>query len=142
MYTSTLSSTDDSYTHSRSSHPPHENNHKANVIVHTSSFVPEAPQPAAAEWFTRLISPLTDRQSKAPSAMSTSIMGKQYQGQYPNTAPQVPNTPRTGTGQVNHGFSTVLLIFIPVMVVILTVLIGLVIFLVAVLYMRRRKGIQ
>ena len=145
MDTSTLSLTDDSY-HPRSSHI-HQNqndygNSNGNAIVYTSSFVPEAPQPAAAEWYTRLISPLTDRQSKQSSAMSTPIMGKQYQGQFPNTAPQVPTTPRTGTEHENHGFSTVLLIFIPVMVVILTVLIGLVVFLVAVLYMRRRKGIQ
>lgn len=40
------------------------------------------------------------------------------------------------------GMSTMLLVFIPVMVVILTVLLGLVCFLVAVLYMRRRKGIR
>lgn len=106
----------------------------------TSSLSREAPQPAAAEWFTRLISPLTDRHSKQASAMSTPVVAKQYGEQFPNTAPQVPSTPRTGHD--NHGFSTMLLIFIPIMVVILTVLIGLVIFLVAVLYMRRRKGIQ
>lgn len=145
--TSTLSLTDESS--SRAPYPPQNANvnvkQKSNAIadVHTSAFVSEHPQPAA-EWFTRLVSPLTDRQFRKPSAMSTSIIDKQYQGQFPNTAPQVPTTPRPGggTGQENHGFSTVLLIFIPVMVVILTVLIGLVIFLVAVLYMRRRKGIQ
>lgn len=143
MDTLTLSLTDDSY-QSRSSriHQAQNDYQNQNAIVYTSSFTPESPQPAAAEWYTRLISPLTGRQSKHPYAMSTPIMGKQYQGQFPNTAPQVPTTPGTGTEHENHGFSTVLLIFIPVMVVILTVLIGLVIFLVAVLYMRRRKGIQ
>nr|ODN89521.1 endosome protein [Cryptococcus depauperatus CBS 7841] len=39
-------------------------------------------------------------------------------------------------------YSSVLLIFIPVLVVVLTVLLGLVIFLVAILYMRRRRGIR
>jgi hypothetical protein len=59
------------------------------------------------------------------------------QGQYPITTPTAPRE-----GHDSHGFSTVLLVFIPIIVVILTVLLGLVIFLVAVLYMRRRKGIQ
>jgi hypothetical protein len=72
---------------------------------------------------------------------STLVMSqKQYEGQYPISTPQVPTMPRTGHDA--QGFSTVLLIFIPIIVVILTVLLGLVIFLVAVLYMRRRKGIQ
>jgi hypothetical protein len=63
---------------------------------------------------------------------------KQLQAQYPiATGPTLPRA-----GHDNHGYSTVLLIFIPIIVVILTVLLGLVIFLVAVLYMRRRKGIQ
>ncbi|OCF33865.1 endosome protein [Kwoniella heveanensis BCC8398] len=52
-------------------------------------------------------------------------------------APQ-PHTPESG----DTGYSTILMIFIPVMVVVLTVLLGLVVFLVAVLYMRRRKGIR
>ncbi|WVF69681.1 hypothetical protein IAT40_004460 [Kwoniella sp. CBS 6097] len=52
-------------------------------------------------------------------------------------APQ-PHTPENG----DTGYSTILMIFIPVMVVVLTVLLGLVVFLVAVLYMRRRKGIR
>lgn len=129
MDTSTLSFTDASHPHQ----PERAN-------AHTSSLAREVPQPAAAEWFTRLISPLTDRHPKEASSMSTPVAGKQYQDQFPNTAPQVPTTPRAGHD--SHGFSTMLLIFIPIMVVILTVLIGLVIFLVAVLYMRRRKGIQ
>lgn len=132
MDTSTLSRTDASY---RSAD-------QREGIVHTSSLSREALQPGAAEWFTRLIAPLTDRhQSKHAHAMSTPVAAKQYQGPYPNIAPQVPDTPRAGHS-TGHGFSTMLLIFVPIMVVILTVLIGLVIFLVAVLYMRRRKGIQ
>jgi hypothetical protein len=109
------------------------------AIVHTSSFSPESLQPEP-DWYTRLLSPLTDEYSKIPSPESTHIMSKQFQGQYPISTPQAPTTPRTGHD--SHGFSTVLLIFIPIIVVILTVLLGLVIFLVAVLYMRRRKGIQ
>jgi hypothetical protein len=109
------------------------------AILHTSSFISESPQPGP-EWFTRLLSPLTNGHSKLQSAETTRVMSKQYDGQYPISTPQAPTTPRTGHD--NHGFSTVLLIFIPIIVVILTVLLGLVIFLVAVLYMRRRKGIQ
>nr|XP_019047055.1 endosome protein [Kwoniella bestiolae CBS 10118]OCF25985.1 endosome protein [Kwoniella bestiolae CBS 10118] len=61
-----------------------------------------------------------------------------WQGRMP-TPPSTPN----GTGDNgDSGYSTILLIFIPVMVVVLTVLLGLVVFLVAVLYMRRRKGIR
>lgn len=125
MDTSTLSST--------------ERHQPDSAIVHTSSFSPEPLQPEP-EWYTRLLSPLTHGYSKAPSPESTHIMSKQYQGQYPISTPQAPTTPRTGHD--SHGFSTVLLIFIPIIVVILTVLLGLVIFLVAVLYIRRRKGIQ
>nr|XP_019008380.1 endosome protein [Kwoniella pini CBS 10737]OCF47161.1 endosome protein [Kwoniella pini CBS 10737] len=51
-------------------------------------------------------------------------------------------TPNPSQGDGDSGYSTILLIFIPVMVVVLTVLLGLVVFLVAVLYMRRRKGIR
>jgi hypothetical protein len=69
-----------------------------------------------------------------------SLSSKQLGDQYPISNPQEPTQPRTGHD--SHGFSTVLLVFIPIIVVILTVLLGLVIFLVAVLYMRRRKGIQ
>jgi hypothetical protein len=112
------------------------------AILHTSSLTREQPQPEP-DWYTRLLSPLTNVISKAPSAESTHIMSlssKQLQGQYPISTPQAPTTPRPDHD--SHGFSTVLLVFIPIIVVILTVLLGLVIFLVAVLYMRRRKGIQ
>ncbi|WVR04734.1 hypothetical protein IAU60_001745 [Kwoniella sp. DSM 27419] len=58
----------------------------------------------------------------------------------PETTHQSPNN---GSGHDSDGgFSTLLMIFIPVMVVVLTVLLGLVVFLVAVLYMRRKKGIR
>ena len=109
---------------------------------HTSSLSRELPQPEP-DWYTRLLSPLTHVYSKVPSPESTHIMSlssKQLGDQYPISNPQEPTTPRTGHD--SHGFSTVLLVFIPIIVVILTVLLGLVIFLVAVLYMRRRKGIQ
>jgi len=112
------------------------------AIFHTSSLSRELPQPEP-DWYTRLLSPLTNGYSKVPSAESTHIMSlssKQLGDQYPISNPQQPTQPRTGHD--SHGFSTVLLVFIPIIVVILTVLLGLVIFLVAVLYMRRRKGIQ
>jgi hypothetical protein len=112
------------------------------AILHTSSLTRELPQPEP-DWYTRLISPLTHGYSKVPSPESTHIMSlssKQLGDQYPISNPQEPTQPRTGHD--SHGFSTVLLVFIPIIVVILTVLLGLVIFLVAVLYMRRRKGIQ
>jgi hypothetical protein len=112
------------------------------AILHTSSLSRELPQPEP-DWYTRLISPLTHGYSKVPSPESTHIMSlssKQLGDQYPISNPQEPTQPRTGHD--SHGFSTVLLVFIPIIVVILTVLLGLVIFLVAVLYMRRRKGIQ
>ncbi|WVQ98170.1 hypothetical protein IAU59_005292 [Kwoniella sp. CBS 9459] len=54
--------------------------------------------------------------------------------------PEVPQPHQPENGDT--GYSTLLMIFIPVMVVVLTVLLGLVVFLVAVLYMRRRKGIR
>jgi hypothetical protein len=112
------------------------------AIFHTSSLSRELPQPEP-DWYTRLLSPLTHGHSKIPSPESTHIMSlssKQLGDQYPISNPQEPTQPRTGHD--SHGFSTVLLVFIPIIVVILTVLLGLVIFLVAVLYMRRRKGIQ
>ncbi|KAK6903609.1 hypothetical protein I203_107114 [Kwoniella mangroviensis CBS 8507] len=62
-----------------------------------------------------------------------------WNGRMP-TPPATPNTGNSDNG--DSGYSTILLIFIPVMVVVLTVLLGLVVFLVAVLYMRRRKGIR
>jgi len=112
------------------------------AIFHTSSLSRELPQPEP-DWYTRLLSPLTNGYCKVPPAESTNIMSlssKQLGDQYPISNPQQPTQPRTGHD--SHGFSTVLLVFIPIIVVILTVLLGLVIFLVAVLYMRRRKGIQ
>ena len=51
-----------------------------------------------------------------------------------------PNPP-SNSGRQN-GMSAVLLVFIPVLVVVLTVLVGLVCFLAAVLFMRRRRGIR
>ena len=56
-------------------------------------------------------------------------------------APDVPR-PQQPEPDGDAGFSTMLLVFIPIMVVVLTVLLGLVCFLAAVLYMRRRKGIR
>ena len=38
--------------------------------------------------------------------------------------------------------STMLLVFVPILVVVLTVLVGLIIFLIAVLFMKRRKGVR
>ncbi|ODN79536.1 hypothetical protein, variant [Cryptococcus amylolentus CBS 6039] len=55
--------------------------------------------------------------------------------------PEIPN-PSQPDGDSDGGYSTVLLVFIPVLVVVLTVLLGLVVFLVAVLFMRRRRGIR
>ncbi|KAK8847517.1 hypothetical protein IAR55_005375 [Kwoniella newhampshirensis] len=57
-------------------------------------------------------------------------------------APDIPQPRQPANGNGEGGNSTLVLIFIPVMVVILTVLLGLVVFLIAVLYMRRRKGIR
>ncbi|WWC86808.1 uncharacterized protein L201_001687 [Kwoniella dendrophila CBS 6074] len=79
------------------------------------------------------------------SSTSTSIMSYQQDpwrgGRMPSPQP-TPNPNDGHTGNNDSGYSTILLIFIPVMVVVLTVLLGLVVFLVAVLYMRRRKSIR
>jgi len=60
--------------------------------------------------------------------------------QEPFPAPEVPRPRQHEEGEA--GFSTMLLVFIPILVVVLTVLLGLVCFLAAVLYMRRKKGIR
>jgi hypothetical protein len=55
---------------------------------------------------------------------------------------QYPTAPRTRPIEATKGLSTVILIFIPVLVVVITVLIGLICFLVAVLLMKRRQGVR
>nr|XP_031858225.1 uncharacterized protein CI109_006368 [Kwoniella shandongensis]KAA5525297.1 hypothetical protein CI109_006368 [Kwoniella shandongensis] len=59
-----------------------------------------------------------------------------------SAVPQVDRVRQGGNGSDDGGYSTVVLVFIPFLVVCLTVLLGLVVFLVAVLYMRRKKGIR
>jgi hypothetical protein len=120
-----------------------------NTVPQTSLLSHEAPKPIAAEWLTRLmsISPLTSSHLNPPeSPQSTMAHSYVYQNQDQYPVPQQPPQPGSGSGTGRHGgdpgLSTLLLIFIPIMVVILTVLLGLVFFLVAVLFMRRRKGIK
>jgi hypothetical protein len=96
-----------------------------------------SPQPAA-EWFTRLISPLTHVDSSAASPVPTDAMIASIEAEQYLPTPAIP-APRNDDDQ---GISTLLLVFIPIMVVVLTLLLGLVIFLVAMLYMRRKRGIR
>lgn len=65
------------------------------------------------------------------------------QAPYP-TQPQIPapRGPETGSDGRSAGMNNMLLIFIPMLAVVLTVLLGLLVFLVAMLYMRRRRGIR
>ncbi|KAK4686522.1 Ran-binding protein 9/10, partial [Tremellales sp. Uapishka_1] len=95
----------------------------------TSSYRLE-PRPINTEWLTRLIS------NTDPAAPKTTPL---LTMQEPNFT-EVP--PTDGHGNGNGGYSTLLLVFIPIMVVILTVLLGLLVFLMAILYLRRRKGIR
>jgi len=111
---------------------------KTPPIPKTSSLFRQPVQPVA-DWFTRLISPLTHTEESSSSPRSTSVM---IQEQFP-IPPDLPHQPKQPEGDNDGaGFSTMLLVFIPILVVVLTVLLGLVCFLAAVLYMRRRKGIR
>jgi hypothetical protein len=62
---------------------------------------------------------------------------------YPSQ-PQIPapREPSEGSGNQGSGMNNMLLIFIPMLAVVLTVLLGLLVFLVAMLYMKRRRGIR
>lgn len=55
--------------------------------------------------------------------------------------PDLPK-PTQSDNDNGGGVSTLLLVFIPVLVVVLAVLVGMVVFLIAVLYMRRKRGIR
>jgi hypothetical protein len=84
---------------------------------------------------------------KAASLLHTRTTASSSNMQMPQQPP--PNVPTPdhpqnsgSTGSNDQGFSTILLIFIPIMVVVLTVLLGMVVFLVTVLYLRRKKGIK
>lgn len=139
------------------------------AIAHkTASVQTDAAHPAAADWFTRLIAPLThsspvslaapaaSEQPQAPIAHVKSFWagGDIYVDEQGNRPPSMqapyPGPGSGGGGTVGttphqgeqRGLSTVLLIFIPVLVVVITVLVGLLCFLIAVLLMRRRKGVR
>ena len=103
-------------------------------LPRTSSLLRQPIQPAA-EWFTRLTSPLTQSEESPASLRSTPAMAQE-----PFPAPDAPPQKPDSDGEA--GYSTMLLVFIPILVVVLTVLLGLVCFLAAVLYMRRKKGIR
>lgn len=62
---------------------------------------------------------------------------------YPSQ-PQVPSPrePTSGSGNQGGGMNNLLLVFIPMLAVVLTVLLGLLVFLIVVLYMKRRRGIR
>jgi hypothetical protein len=62
---------------------------------------------------------------------------------YPSQ-PQIPapREPTSGSGNQGTGMNNLLLVFIPMLAVILTVLLGLLVFLIVVLYMKRRRGIR
>ena len=112
----------------------------------TSSPLKQLPRPgeaAQSEWFSRFISPLTGTGSSPDSSpVSTPVLLPAQLPMHENF-PGTDMPPRTGTdGDAGRGVSTVLLIVIPVMVVVLTVLLGLIVFLVAVLYMRKKRGIR
>ncbi|EIW71170.1 hypothetical protein TREMEDRAFT_71079 [Tremella mesenterica DSM 1558] len=114
-------------------------------LPRTSTPYKSHPQPGGGggAWYTRLISPLTDTRQSDTSPLSTPRLSPAQlpmQEQFPHP-PEMP-TPKQPDGDSNQGFSTALLIFIPIMVVVLTVLLGLIVFLVAVLFMRKRRGIR
>ncbi|WVQ83183.1 hypothetical protein IAT38_005322 [Cryptococcus sp. DSM 104549] len=123
----------------------------------TASFIHQQADPAPRpDWLTRLIS-ISPRTSSSPASLEvlssqespastrshTRIMGDvKTDMQDPwGSLPQVPR-PQNPDNNSEGGYSTVLLVFIPVLIVILTVLVGLVVFLIAVLYMRRKRGIR
>ena len=61
--------------------------------------------------------------------------------------PTYPARVEAGTGagdgyEHGKGLNIVLLVFIPILAVVLTILLGLMVFLVAMLYMRRKRGIK
>lgn len=130
---------------------------RTDEIPKTSIAFRAAPQPGVkVEWLSRLISPLTltpaqddsaaaSAASASASAPSSPVLPNMQDPWLPAPASVIarPSQPTSGSGSDNDvGYSTLLLVLIPVMVVVLTVLLGLVMFLVAVLYMRRRRGIR
>lgn len=104
----------------------------------TKSLASEVPQPGPNHWLQQLdlSSPKTQTESMPLQVQMPRVM------QIPQQPLPGAPTPEPRQDAPNDGFSTVLLIFIPIMVVILTVLLGLVVFLVTVLYLRRKKGIK
>ena len=176
-----------------------EDRSREDQVPHTSSLRREPLQPGA-EWFTRLLSPLTSHRSvespRSTIAVSTgrsvevveellvSIKPDRQEGLVMMSQPGGSQDwrdltidigtpadekgllgfdpyalaregmfpPSTGWhleildgdegGGMDTPMSTVLLVLIPVLVIVLTVLVGMTCFLVAVLFMRRRRGIR
>jgi hypothetical protein len=56
--------------------------------------------------------------------------------------PTYPARVETGDYEHGKGLNIVLLVFIPILAVVLTILLGLLVFLVAMLYMRKKRGIK
>jgi hypothetical protein len=140
------------------------------AVAHkTASAQTDAAHPAAADWFTRLIAPLTHSSPVSLAAPAASdgaqnlnagvkslwAGGTVYTGEESKYRPASMQGPYPGPGSggggtvgtaphqgEQRGLSTVLLIFIPVLVVVITVLVGLLCFLIAVLLMRRRRAVR
>lgn len=120
------------------------------TAILTTTLLSEKIVPGAGEWLTRLISrthsqatlipestplPLAPYVEDDTSTGMGQLVEQEFEMEYP------PNIPQRITME-QKGISTLLLVFIPVLVVILTVLIGLICFLVAVILMRRKKGVR
>lgn len=118
----------------------------------TSALHVESAKPGL-EWLTRLIAPLTGHSSVAsgtPGAASTAIplldavkeplvVMQDVQQPWTGQPTIVPARPQDGDGK---GLNIVLLVFIPILAVVATLLLGMVVFLVVMLYLRKKRGIK
>ncbi|KAL7419390.1 Protein ssh4 [Cryptotrichosporon argae] len=116
--------------------------HPASDVLLTSSAPFESPEPAEHAWAAI---PRTARRPNSPDPPSS------MQPAYSAALAGVPVASRPGlppgvtgvaTAEDGDGPSTLLLVLIPLLVVVLTVLLGMIMFLVSVLFMRRRQGIR
>lgn len=124
----------------------------------TISHSPERVEPAP--WHTRLLSPNTklDSADTSSAVLKTGKLRPQRLNmlevdqrpnghswdvsQHGDSFAAIGGEKTMDYGEPNDGPSTVLIVFIPILVVILTVLLGVLIFLIALLCMKRQRGIR